>query len=60
MENEKSLFTLEVDGTGKSHLEDAAKWAKFLAVAGFITLGFIVVLTVFFSIATHKKNGSGI
>ena len=39
MENEKSLFDLNIDMMGKAHLKEAAKWARFFAILGFITLG---------------------
>jgi hypothetical protein len=31
-----SLFGLEIDAAGKSHLSETARWAKFLAIAGMI------------------------
>ncbi len=43
-----SLFGINVDQAGKSHLADAAKWAKFLAVFGFIVCGLIVIIGIFF------------
>ncbi len=43
-----SLFGINVDQAGKSHLADAAKWAKFLAVFGFIICGLIVIIGIFF------------
>ena len=38
-----SLFSLSIDPTTKSHLSEAAKWARFLAIMGFIFLGLMVV-----------------
>lgn len=55
MESTKSLFTLEVDAEAKSHLKDAAKWAKFLAIVGFIALGLILIITCIVSIRTHNS-----
>ena len=43
-----SLFGINVDQAGKSHLSDTAKWAKFLAVFGFIVCGLIVIIGIFF------------
>jgi hypothetical protein len=43
-----SLFGINVDQAGKSHLADTAKWAKFLAVFGFIICGLIVIIGIFF------------
>ena len=45
---DSSLFGINVDQSGKSHLADAAKWAKFLAVMGFIGCGLIVIIGIFF------------
>jgi len=45
---DSSLFGINVDQSGKSHLADAAKWAKFLAVFGFIICGLIVIIGIFF------------
>jgi hypothetical protein len=42
-----SLFGLNLDPTGKNHLAEAAKWAKFLAVVGFIMCALIVLLGIF-------------
>ena len=38
-----SLFGLTVDPTSKSHLFDAARWAKFLAIVGFIMCAMTVI-----------------
>jgi len=45
---DSSLFGINVDQTGKSHLAEAAKWAKFLSIMGFIFCGFIILLGLFF------------
>jgi Family of unknown function (DUF5362) len=34
--NESSLFSLQIDHNGSSFLSEAAKWAKFLGILGFI------------------------
>jgi hypothetical protein len=41
-----SLFGLSIDATSKAHLTVAARWAKFLAIIGFIMCGLIVLLGV--------------
>ncbi len=46
MESEKGLFDLTIDSEGKNHLREAAKWARFLAIAGFTGLGLLVVFSV--------------
>ena len=38
-----SLFSLSVEPVTKAHLSEAAKWARFLAIMGFIFLGLMVV-----------------
>lgn len=45
---DSTLFGMSVDQTGKSHLAEAAKWAKFLSIMGFIGCGLIVLIGVFF------------
>ena len=41
-----SLFGLGVDNISRSHLSEAAKWARFLAICGFIFIGLMVVYGV--------------
>ncbi len=45
---DSSLFGINVDQTGRSHLGEAARWARFLAIIGFIFCGLIVLMGVFF------------
>ncbi len=45
---DSSLFGINVDQVGRSHLGEAARWAKFLAIMGFIFCGLIVLMGVFF------------
>jgi uncharacterized membrane protein YjgN (DUF898 family) len=54
---DSSLFGLSIDPTGKSHLSDAAKWAKFLAIVGIV----MCVLVVIFGViaATSLSNVEG-
>ena len=44
---ESSLFGLGFDQSIKSHLAEAARWAKFLAIVGFVLCGLIVILSFF-------------
>jgi hypothetical protein len=44
-----SVFGLKIDPNSQSHLADGAKWAKFLAIIGFVMCGLIALLGVFFS-----------
>jgi hypothetical protein len=47
MENEKSLFDLNIDMMGKAHLKEAVKWARFFAILGFISLGLMIAYTFY-------------
>ncbi len=44
MEQNTSLFEMNITAESRSHLSDTAKWAKFLAICGMI---FIVLLIIF-------------
>ena|SRR5688572_23827146 len=44
---ENSLFGFGIDQTSKTHLWEAAKWARFLAIVGFIMCGLLVILGIF-------------
>ena len=41
-----SLFSLSIDPVTKSHLNDTARWARFLAIAGIVLLSLAVVFTI--------------
>lgn len=56
MENEKSLFDLSVDSIGKAHLLDTAKWARFLAIVGFIGLGLLILFSIISLITAPVKD----
>ena len=43
-----NLFGLSIDATGKNHLLDAAKWARFLSIVGFIFITLFALLLIFF------------
>ncbi|MBN9380002.1 MAG: hypothetical protein J0H74_04520 [Chitinophagaceae bacterium] len=42
-----SLFELQVDHESTAHLKEAARWAKFLAIVGFIFCGLMVLGALF-------------
>lgn len=42
-----SLFGLGIDQTSKMHLSEAARWARFLAIVGFVVCGLVVLLGIF-------------
>lgn len=58
---DSSLFGLNIDPAAKGHLAEAARWAKFLAIVGFITCALIVVVGIFagslFSMYSNKYEG---
>ena len=45
--NQISLFELSVDHESIEHLTETARWARFLAVAGFVAIGLMVILSFF-------------
>jgi len=61
------LFSLSIDPVTKAHLSEAGKWARFLAIAGFIFIGLMVVAGIFLSItfssletqSTYNGNPAG-
>jgi len=42
-----SLFGLGIDPATKAHLSETARWAKFLAIVGFVLIGFMVLMVIF-------------
>ena len=53
-----SLFGLSIDQVSKAHLGEAARWAKFLAIVGFVICGLIVLGGVFFgSLISSLSSG---
>jgi uncharacterized ion transporter superfamily protein YfcC len=54
MEETLQLFDLQIDPASQEALNDGAKWAKFLAIAGFCGCGLFVLLAV---IAGYKSTG---
>ena len=47
MEQNQSLFGLNIDPATKNHLSEAARWAKFLAIVGFVVCGLILIIGIF-------------
>src|SRR5215204_3889456 len=45
---ETSLFGFGIDAASRAHLSEAAKWAKFLAIFGFIMCGLLIIIGIFF------------
>jgi len=40
------LFGLSIDTTGREHLTEAARWARFLAIVGFVFIALFAVLAI--------------
>jgi len=53
-----SLFSLSIDPITKTHLGEAAKWARFLAILGMIFLVLIIVAGVFGSTLLFSSMNS--
>lgn len=47
MEQSNELFSLNLDPQNKTFLAETAKWAKFLAIIGFIFIALIVLVGIF-------------
>jgi small-conductance mechanosensitive channel len=47
MDQNQNLFSLSIDPVTKAHLNDTAKWARFLAIVGMVFLGLIVIAAFF-------------
>jgi hypothetical protein len=43
----KELISLGIDSSSRDHLTEAARWAKFLAIVGFITCAIIAIFGLF-------------
>jgi hypothetical protein len=64
-QNEESpLFGFGIDPSTKAHLAEAAKWAKFLAIVGFVMCGLVVILSFFMgtilsSMGSYSNDDAG-
>ena len=41
-----NLFVLSIDTTGREHLKEAARWARFLAIVGFVFIALVALFLV--------------
>ena len=60
--DEQPLFQLKLDDNVKAHMQEAARWGKFLAIVGFIIIGIMVIGGIFVGIAVSAVSsvyGSG-
>jgi hypothetical protein len=46
MESNQSLFSLNIDPVTKVHLSETARWARFLAILGFVFLVLMIVVII--------------
>ena len=57
-QDQSSLFGLGIDPTTKAHLSEAARWARFLSIVGFIMCAILILVGIFagsiFSTFTSK------
>ena len=44
---EPTLFGFGIDQSSRSHLWEAAKWARFLAIVGFVMCGLVAIAGIF-------------
>jgi hypothetical protein len=58
MDNDQNLFSLTVDPVTKAHLYETAKWARFLAILGFVFLGLMVIGGIFASFMLSSSMGT--
>jgi MFS family permease len=48
MEQPTNLFELQLDQSSINYLNESARWARFLAIIGFIFCGLMVIVGIFF------------
>jgi hypothetical protein len=60
MEQTSSLFSLSIDPVTKAHLADTARWARFLAICGFVFLGLMLIFGVFMLVGMSSDISSNI
>lgn len=47
MDQNEPLFSLSIDSSSQWHLGEAAKWARFIAIAGMCLLGIFILFAIF-------------
>jgi hypothetical protein len=52
-----ALFGLGVDNTTKAHLAETARWARFLAIVGFVMCALVVLIGLFFGTFVSLLSG---
>jgi hypothetical protein len=56
MESNQSLFSLTIDPVTKVHLNEMARWARFLSIVGIISL--VLMVVVFIGILSFMGSGN--
>jgi uncharacterized membrane protein len=62
MEQEQSFLSgdLQIDAVSQSYLTETAKWAKFIAIAGFIFSGLIIIIAGYYiNMVTEARSTYG-
>jgi hypothetical protein len=62
MEDNSTLFSLSIDPVTKDNLSETAKWARFMAIVGFVFLGIMVLSGLMVSLTMSRfetLNGNG-
>lgn len=54
MEESTSLFSLALDPAARTHLNETAKWARFLSIVGFVFILFLVIVGVYSSLTISR------
>ena len=52
-----SLFSLSIDPVTKAHLSEAARWARFLAIVGMISLVLMIIVGIFGTAMMFSTTG---
>jgi low temperature requirement protein LtrA len=60
MEQSTNLFELQLDQPSISHLNEAARWSRFLSILGFIYIGLLIVGGILYgSVGSSFMSGTG-
>ena len=54
MQENSSLFSITIDPVAKEHLAETAKWARFLAIVGFVALVLLTGIGIYASIVLNQ------
>lgn len=54
MEENSSLFSMSIDPVTREHLSETAKWARFLAIVGLISLVLLVAIGIYSAVMLNQ------